>query len=99
MVVEFSYPRILLSLVMCQLLKGDREPERARERLSVTLTPTKPRQTDRQARRTGAGADGGGMAWPAPERRRVFKLVEVSEDIVGKTKIFAVSQNTAKKSH
>ena len=45
------------------------------------------------------GADGGGMAWPAPERRRVFKLVEVSEDIVGKTKIFAVSQNTAKKSH
>ena len=49
--------------------------------------------------KTHTGADGGGMAWPAPERRRVFKLVEVSEDIVGKTKIFAVSQNTERKSH
>ena len=53
----------------------------------MTLTPTKPRQTDRQ------DADAMG-----PERRRVFESVEVSADIVGRKKIFHVPRNLVMKS-
>ena len=73
MVVEFSYPRILLSLVMCQ----GRDSSFGGGDTDTDQTPTRRRETAK--------------TWPDPERARgggsAFVAAQVSDDIVGKTKI------------